>query len=59
MKENELCERCRKLVIDAANYDQNINNSHVELYRKFKAVELRIRQLSHLIENEATKELIR
>ena len=59
MKKNDLCERCRELVIDAANYDQNNNNSYAELYRKFKAVELRVKQLSHLVEKNATKELIR
>ena len=59
MKKNELCRRCRELVFDNAQYDYNPMNINADLYKKVRQLENRMKELSHIIEREAAKELIR
>lgn len=58
MEKNDLCQRCREIVLNAAEYDPHLSHTFADLYKQFREVESRIKALSHIVEREATKELI-
>ena len=58
MKKNNLCKRCRDIVFEAAQYDYNPSHTNADIYKQFRQLEARIKELSYMVEREATKELI-
>lgn len=58
MKKSNLCKRCRELVFETAIYDDNIQNTNADLYKKFRQVERKVKELSYIVENKAAKELL-
>jgi len=58
MKKNDLCRRCRDIVFDAAQYDDHPSHTNADIYKKFRQLETRMKELSYMVEREAAKELI-